>query len=195
MPLKLIYKNETLDDWCCAALVKYYYTFAELKTRVPEPQVNDVFFVAGVELDPEKWTQMLENCCVIRYVNNKPPPFSPPKNKNFYISVDKKLSNSEMLFLQLTNWSYDNMPYWLKLIGRYEMRDFSDKKTLNFNYGLRAWLKHPSEESIQVKWKSLFFDDPNRQDLFKKLVQVGRWIRKYLKNNHDKLDVLPKDLM
>jgi oligoribonuclease NrnB/cAMP/cGMP phosphodiesterase (DHH superfamily) len=72
----------------------------------------------------------------------------------------------------------EQVPYYLGLLGRYDVWDHTDPNTLPFQYAARAWLDDPRKD-IQ-KWKRLIYTSkPTDTEFMEGLIAKGKLIMEY----------------
>jgi len=83
----------------------------------------------------------------------------------------------ELTYMHLYNVEYHDVPYHIRLLGRFDIWDHTDRQTVPFQYAMRAYLDPPTK-NIQ-KWKKLIY--PTKQDLtlLNKLIESGTYIKMY----------------
>ncbi|MCF8012493.1 MAG: hypothetical protein K9L56_14570 [Clostridiales bacterium] len=93
-------------------------------------------------------------------------------------SDEERYAACELVYMWMHNVGYDKVPYYLSLLGRYDVWDHSNPDTLPFQYAARAWFDDPRKD--MQKWKKLFNENitANKQQL-QGLVEKGRLIREY----------------
>ena len=89
-----------------------------------------------------------------------------------------------LTYMYLHGVTYEEVPYYIRLLGMWDIHDFSDKQTLPFQYAMRAWLGHPMEKLQQ--WKKLIKPSKSDHQLFQKLIDAGRYIILYEEKKNKK---------
>ena len=167
--------------------------------EIPVSEIADIDSVLLLDFcpdDPMVIREMIERSCIFYWIDHHETSRRMYKENNFadihippgvFItdSDDNKMSACELAYMFLHNVSYDKIPYYIKLLGRYDVWDFTDRQTLPFQYGMRAWLKPPTENMQQ--WKRLLRPSSSDHKLFKKLIDVGKYVAMY-ENENNKRD-------
>jgi uncharacterized protein len=100
-------------------------------------------------------------------------------------SEEEPRAACELTYMYLHGCEYQDVPYYIRLLGRYDVWDHaSDKQVLPFQYAMRAWLSHPMENLQQ--WKKLLNPSTSDHKLFQKLIEAGRYILMYEQKKNEK---------
>jgi oligoribonuclease NrnB/cAMP/cGMP phosphodiesterase (DHH superfamily) len=99
-------------------------------------------------------------------------------------SEEEPRAACELTYMYLYGCEYQDIPYYIRLLGRWDVGDYSDKQTIPFQYAMRAWLKHPMENLQQ--WKKLLYPSKSDHKLFQKLIEAGKYIKLYEEKKNEK---------
>lgn len=83
----------------------------------------------------------------------------------------------ELFYMHKHECEYDAIPYYIRLLGRYEIGDYSDPNTIPFQYAMKSWLPDPSVDMQQ--WKKIIRPSSSDHTFFKKMIEHGKYIRMY----------------
>jgi uncharacterized protein len=92
-------------------------------------------------------------------------------------SEEKPMAACELLYMYLYDCDYEDIPYYIRLLGRFDVWDFTDRQTLPFQYAMKAWLGDPIKDFQQ--WKKLLNPSKADHQLFQKLIEAGKYIKMY----------------
>jgi len=92
-------------------------------------------------------------------------------------SKESPMAACELLYMYLYKCDYDKIPYYVRLLGRFDVWDHSDPQTVPFQYAMRAWLGDP-RTNIQ-QWKKLIRPSSADHKFFQKMIEHGKYIRMF----------------
>lgn len=208
---KCIYKNN-LDGWAAAALIKQQHKMAEMYpvNDIEEADIDfkkdNVLFIFGLTFhNSDRLKEVKDNASVFQWVDHHQESKelydanisefktvnNSFKNKAKKAFIDPNYGTSELAYKELMNVEYDKVPYWYKLLSRYEKREFQDKNVKPFQYGIRTFVKDPKISAVE--WKRIVYNLPKDQEFFNSLIEKGKWIIEYEKRRGS-LEVRPEDL-
>ena len=92
-------------------------------------------------------------------------------------SEENPMAACELAYMFFKKVEYKDIPYHIRLLGRYDIWDHTDKQTLPFQYAMRAYLDPPTQD--MQKWKKLINPSKTDLELFKRLIDAGTYIKMY----------------
>ena len=92
-------------------------------------------------------------------------------------SDEVKYAACELTYMFVHDCEYKDVPYYIRLIGRYDIGDYSDRQAEPFQYAMKAWLSNPIDNLQQ--WKKLLRPSTSDHKLFQKLIESGKYIKLY----------------
>lgn len=173
MAVKCFYHKSDLDGKCAGAIVKSMNRGAELygvdySDKRPTVEQGDVVYVVDFSFGIEDMKYLKETCNLIWIDHHKS---SIEKMKGIRIPGIQKIGKAGC---ELTwEWFHGitSIPEAVCLLGRYDVWDHSDKRTLPFQYGMRQQEWYPDNEN----WKKLFNDG----DFFQLILKEGQLLYNY----------------
>lgn len=208
MPHRIFYHEADLDGHASAAIYalrknKYTLHPVDYGKKFPWEVVEDDDIVVILDFcpdDPEMIQRTMERVPVFYWIDHHKSSRKMYKENNFsrihtppgqFItdSDDKQFAACELTYMFVHDCEYKDVPYYIRLLGRYDIWDFSDKQTLPFQYAMKAYLPNPIENLQQ--WKKIVRPSKSDHKLFQKLIEAGKYIKLY---EDKKNAVLAKEL-
>ena len=196
--------HKDMDGWLSGAIVKYFYPKINMipidygdRFPLEEIQEDDVVFM--LDFFPSDFSvmeQIADLAFSLIWVDHHVSSIQEAKERKLQerltedsvMYLDEGHSNfaaCELTYKYFFNVDYEQIPYYVKLIGRYDVGDFSDKNTILFNFGLSSWITDP-KDGIQP-WKKIIENSARFKDIFDNLVQRGQYIYEYQKRRDNEL--------
>lgn len=92
-------------------------------------------------------------------------------------SKEKPMAACELLYMHMYGCEYEKIPYYVRLIGRFDVWDHNDPQTVPFQYAMRSWLGDPRTNYQQ--WKKLLRPSTADHKFFQKMIEHGKYIRMF----------------
>ena len=193
---RVFFHADDFDGWACAAI----YALRKLKVKLYPISYGQEFPCQDIEKndivaildfcpdDPETIQKIMEIVPVFHWVDHHKSSRKMYKENDFKTihtppgefitdSEENPMAACELLYMFMHDVEYKDIPYYIRLLGRYDCWQHQDKQTVPFQYAMRAWLKSPMENLQQ--WKKLIRPSKDDHKLFQKLIEAGKYIRMY----------------
>ncbi len=130
---------DTLDPQCVTYLIGYCPEYFDTMEYIFEQ--SNLIWIIGNDVKIER---------IAEEHQIKERALSP---SDVFIDYNKGLC--EIVYKWQYEVDYEKVPYYLKLLGQYEIGNYSDPNTVPFQYGARAWLDDPKKAI--APWKKLIY--------------------------------------
>ena len=178
--MKCFFHSSDLDGQCSGAIIKMAYPDCELiginyGDDFPWDSIkrNDTVILVDISLQPFSDMEKLSNMCSLYWIDHHISAINEyEKSKNFR-PADVSL-NTEYAACELT-WKYFNktsIPYYVTLLGQFDIWNHSNPDTLFFQYGLSQYNTNPDN---QILWEKL-----KLKQFLTEIINEGRHIKKYV---------------
>jgi oligoribonuclease NrnB/cAMP/cGMP phosphodiesterase (DHH superfamily) len=205
---KIFYHESDLDGHASAAIYalrKQKYTLhpVDYGKKFPWEVVEDDDIVVILDFcpdDPEMIQRTMERVPVFYWIDHHKSSRKMYKENNFHKihtppgqfitdSDEKQYAACELTYMFVHDCEYKDVPYYVRLLGRWDVWDKSDPQTDPFQYAMKAYLPNPIDNLQQ--WKKLIRPTKTDHKLFQKLIEAGKYIKLY---EDKKNAVLAKEL-
>ena len=200
---RVFYHADDFDGWACAAI----YALRKFKVKLYPMSYGQVFPYQDIEKtdvvaildfcpdDPEMIQRIIEKVPVFYWVDHHKSSRKLYEENDFKTihlppgefvtdSEDNPMAACELLYMFLYDVEYKDIPYYIRLLGRWDCWQHQDPQTVPFQYAMRAWLSNPLDNLQQ--WKKLLKPSKSDHQLFQKLIEAGRYIRLYEEKKNEK---------
>ena len=183
--MKCFYHSSDLDGHCSGAIVGSEFPECELigisyGDRFPWEciEANETIVMVDYALQPFEDMLKLRGMCDLIWIDHHVTAIDESRRNNFCPKGWWKVGDAAC---ELT-WKYfvsDDLPLAVYLIGRHDVWDHSDDRTLPFNYGIKRCNTRPTERDF---WKNLFTLDSTAKNIGS-IIQEGQIILDYIKRD------------
>lgn len=196
MTHQVFFHGDDFDGWACAAIyalkkqkVKLYPISYGQEFPHQDIEKNDVVVILDFcPDDPETIQKIMEVVPVFHWVDhhkssrkmyeeNDFKTIHTPPGEFITDSEEEPMAACELLYMFLHDVEYKDIPYYIRLLGRWDVGDYTDKQTVPFQYAMKAWLSNPQDNLQQ--WKKLLRPSSADHKLFQKLIEAGKYIKLY----------------
>ena len=189
--MKCFYHSADLDGHCSGAIVKYVKPDCELiginyGDEFPWDTINQGETVYMVDFCLQPFSDMirLEKMCDLIWIDHHKSAIDEAYKVKFLAKEQSLVDGVGACELV---WKYfsSQMPYSVKLLAEYDVWNHSDPNTIPFQFGIRVCHTIPDDEGIDF-WKDLFFPGRNESLIISRIVEQGKTILHYLKQDNEK---------
>jgi oligoribonuclease NrnB/cAMP/cGMP phosphodiesterase (DHH superfamily) len=182
--MKIFYHSVDFDGYCSAAIVNQEYPECELipinygdKFPWDSIKYDDDVWMVDFTIQPYQDMFRLNNSCKLTWIDHHKTSIDWAKEHEFYPDGDRdiKFAGCELV------WKYihpgEEIPLAVKLLGRYDVWDHSDERTLPFQYGMRFEAPLPDNTPW---WDTLLRYDEEVDSI----LEIGKIIQEYQENGY-----------
>lgn len=182
------YHSADLDGHCSGAIVKYRYPEAVIHPinygdEFPWDSIHpdEQVFMVDFTLQPFDQMERLNKLCRLTWIDHHKTEVEEAYNRGFIANegqlIEVGVAACELTFEHVVGLKRNTIPLAVKLLGRYDVWDHSDERTLPFQYGFRMFPDTRPEN--QDLWKPLL--DGNTQSGFdiEEVIKYGKLILSY----------------
>lgn len=164
--MKCFYHSSDLDGHCSGAIVKRKHPWCEMigiNYGQPFPwesiEPGEDIIMVDFSLQPFSDMKRLNDLCALTWIDHHKTAIDEACETEFLASREQLLEIGRAACELTWEYMYPDIPLPLAvyLLGRYDVWDHSDLRTLPFQYGLRQ-NEHTSPENT-VMWENLFVDE------------------------------------
>lgn len=182
------YHSADLDGHCSGALIKMKYPECELYginygDEFPWDKVeNQHVIMVDFCLQPfEDMLKLKEKANALIWIDHHKSVIDESKKYPVIEGFRKNGRAACELVWIYYNISLSDIPTFVYLLGRYDVWDHSDPRTLPFQWGMKQYDTDPSRDSVMEFW-NLLFD----VELINRIIEDGSIILKYVKSEDEK---------
>lgn len=189
--MKCFYHSADLDGHCSGAIIKQMYPDCEMiginyGDSLPWDILTDVretVWMVDFALQPFDLMIKLARSCRLHWIDHHVSAYNEAMKRNFECDlwfVDCKNAACELV------WEYvmdKPLPDSVHLLGRHDVFDHTDPKTLPFQFGMRM-IKDTRPDNF-VLWKSLFSSSVGNSKV-NDIIEKGRIILEYTNSENEK---------
>jgi len=200
--MKIYYHSNDLDGLASGALFKIKHPGADMYPvdygqPFPVDEINVADVVAIVDFCPDDFDiieKIIEKASILWLIDHHVTTREKADKHNLKRRLKKpsefvtdsdeeKYAACELTYMWMHNTT--KVPYYLTLLGRYDIWDHSDPNVLPFQYAARAWLDDPRKD-LQ-KWKKLIYMPRSTDEKYMQgLIDKGKLIMEYVRKEHEK---------
>ncbi len=180
--MKCFFHNSDIDGHCSGAILRYAYNSETIGINYGQPfpfdkiQQGETVFLVDFSLPPADMLKLNELSTFFWIDHHKTAIDSLPTNFNGYRAIG--LGACELTWKYIYNTP---VPVAVHLLAMYDVFDFSDSRTLAFQYGLRTYKNtYPDNQEL---WTRLFVDD---MLLIEEIINKGIIILEYEQTQNEK---------
>jgi len=162
--MKAFYHSADLDGHCSGAIIKTFYPDCEMigidyGDEFPWERItkDEMVFMVDFSLQPFSDMEKLNDLSLLVWIDHHKSAIEDAHKRGFLARGGQSLEIGKAA-CELT-WRYllpnDKMPESVYLLGRYDVWDHSDKRTLPFQYGMRLYSDTRPESFI---WSNILHD-------------------------------------
>jgi oligoribonuclease NrnB/cAMP/cGMP phosphodiesterase (DHH superfamily) len=200
---RIFFHEGDLDGWASAAIYalrKQKYTLhpVDYGKKFPWEVVEDDDIVVILDFcpdDPEMIQRTMERVPVFYWIDHHKSSRKMYKENNFHKihtppgqfitdSDEEQYAACELTYMFVHECEYKDVPYYVRLLGRWDVGDYSDRQTEPFQYAMNAYLPNPIDNLQQ--WKKLIRPSTSDHKLFQKLIESGKYIKLYQEKRDEK---------
>lgn len=186
MAIKCIYHSEDLDGFCSAAVVKYRIPEAVLipadygddpSDLIARVDRDDTVFVVDFFLGVAHMSKLAETCKLI-WIDHHLTAIRACETAGISISIPGKREVGKAACELVWEFLFPStpLPLAVTLLGRFDVRDHTDPRTIPFQFGMRAENLDPQSDVAMDVWQRLFEGDIT---LLNSIMEVGASIFQY----------------
>lgn len=201
---RVYYHGSDFDGWACAAIYALRKQKVELNPVEYGQEINfdnlenhDVVAILDFCPDaPNVIREVMEKVPVFYWIDHHKTSREMYEKEDFKLihtppgqfitdSEDNPMAACELLYMFLHDVEYKDIPYYIRLLGRFDVWRHEDPQTLPFQYAMKAWLGEPRKNLQQ--WKKLLRPSKSDHKLFQKLIEAGKYIMMYESNKNKEI--------
>jgi len=162
--MKCFYHSADLDGHCSGAIIKRKHPICEMiginyGQEIPWASIgNEKVFMVDFGLQPFENMVKLNKLCELHWIDHHKTAIEDAYKFKFLASGGQSIEEG-IAGCELT-WKYihtGEIPLAVTLLGRYDVWDHTDERTLPFQYGMRQF-PDTRPENVEL-WEKLFTDD------------------------------------
>jgi len=190
--VKCFYHKTDFDGVCSAAIIKHFFPDCEMYPithgeEFPIEIINDdkeIVFMVDYCLQPFRQMELLRLACNLNWIDHHSSAIEAHKKSGLHITGMREVGKGACELV----WEFlqpgKEMPLAIKLLGRYDVWDFTDENVLPFQYGLRSMKDMMNPEN--QRWVFLLEDDRWDDNVLKSIVRDGQTVLRYVEINDEK---------
>lgn len=192
--------HKDLDGWASGAIIKYRHPQMKMYPidygeEVPVDWILDaknpvLFMVDFCPSDFDLVERLVESCNIFVWIDHHVSSIKEAYSRGLFDKFHsgctayldehhERYAACELTYMWALskNQTYEEVPYYIKLLGMYDTWRFDDANVLPFQYAMRAWIDNPKDNISQ--WKKLIQNTPKDQEVLGGLIEKGKFVQKY----------------
>jgi len=187
--MKCFYHSADLDGHCSGAIIKREFPRCEIiginygdEFPWDKIQPNEKIFMVDFSLQPFDGMERLNNICMLHWIDHHKTAIDEAHKRSF-LAYQQHIENG-LAGCELT-WEYIygkscTTPLGVRLLGRYDVWDNSDSRTLPFQYGMRNFA-NTFPDNIEL-WEKIFSSD----SFCETIIEQGELLLEYERKQNEK---------